>query len=248
MKTNLLTAAIVLGSAWAAHAAEPARTAVLLELFTSEGCSSCPPADRLLETLDRTQPLADAELIVLSEHVDYWDRLGWKDPFSSAEVTDRQRQYSNAFQIESIYTPELVIDGRKEVVGNDAAAAQAAIADAIKAPKAQLTLATPVREGGQLRVRVDGAGSTGHGVLYLALAENRMQTKVLRGENAGHSLTHVAVLRKLVKIGSVPKEQAFTKELQVPVDAGMGAQGLRVVVFLQDSRNSHILAAAQQKL
>src|SRR5580698_2109853 len=153
MKSDLL--ALILAGGILAHGAEPGRTPVLLELFTSEGCSSCPPADRLLQMLDKTQPVQGADLIVLSEHVDYWDRLGWKDRFSSAEYTDRQRQYSNVFHLESIYTPELVIDGRKECVGNDSAAARAAINDALKSPKAQLTLSAPVRDGDQLTVQVD---------------------------------------------------------------------------------------------
>ncbi len=247
MKSILITM-MVLSGAVAASAVEPTRTPVLLELFTSEGCSSCPPADRLLQTLDHTQPVAGADLIVLSEHVDYWDQLGWKDPFSSAEFTQRQTQYSNVFHIDSIYTPQLVIDGRKEVVGNDSAAARAAIEDVIKSPKAQLTLSTPVRDGDHINVRVDLPAGSGHGVLYLVLAENAMQTHVLRGENSGRSLTHVGVVRKLIKIGDPKKDEAFTKDVQVSVDKGVGAQGLRLVAFLQDSRTARILAVTQQKL
>lgn len=246
VKTSLVL--VILGCALATHAAEPMRTPVLLELFTSEGCSSCPPADRLLQTLDKTQPVAGADLIVLSEHVDYWDQLGWKDRFSSAEYTDRQKQYSNVFHIDSIYTPQLVVDGKKEVVGNDSAAARAAIQEALKSPKEELTLSTPVRDGDHLNVKVDLPAGSGSGVLYVALAENFMQTEVKRGENAGRSLSHVGVLRKLIKVGTVKKDEAFSKEVQVPVGADMGAQGLRVVAFLQDSRNARVLAAAQQKL
>ena len=109
-------------------------TPVIVELFTSEGCSDCPPADTLLEKLIATQPVPGAEIIGLGQHVDYWDRLGWKDRFSSAALTSRQQLYQARFGTESIYTPQMVVDGRAELVGSDATAARKAIERALTAP------------------------------------------------------------------------------------------------------------------
>lgn len=173
-----------------------ARVPVLLELFTSEGCSSCPPADRLLENLDRDQPVAGAEVVVLSEHVDYWNHLGWKDPFSSAFFSDRQRQYARSLGGE-VYTPEMVVDGVKGLVGSEEREAESAIKNAARAPKRTLRV-TASREGKQARVDVR-CDSPIDGVLYLALAHDAIKSHVLKGENAGRGLSHVAVVYSIGK-------------------------------------------------
>jgi len=114
------------------HAVAP--MPILVELFTSEGCSDCPPADTVLGQLIRTQPIGGAEIIGLGEHVDYWDRLGWRDRFSSAALTGRQQLYQARFRTESIYTPQMVVDGRAELVGSDTTAARRAIERALTSP------------------------------------------------------------------------------------------------------------------
>ena len=124
----------------AAYGAVPDRVPVLLELFTSEGCSSCPPADRLLEKLDRDQPVTGAELIVLSEHVDYWNRLGWTDPYSSAEFSRRQQDYAAHFRTDEIYTPQLVVDGAHQAVGGNWPMVEQAIRESLQEQKIPITL------------------------------------------------------------------------------------------------------------
>src|SRR5580704_490614 len=120
--------------------AASAPTPVVVELFTSEGCSSCPPADLLLRRLEKEQPVPGVEVIPLSEHVDYWNQLGWKDPFSSGRFTDRQRQYADVFHKDGPYTPQMVVDGAPEFVGSDGPRALKTIAEAARRPKASVTL------------------------------------------------------------------------------------------------------------
>jgi hypothetical protein len=249
---KLLTVALLAAVTWIASAegrSENTRVPVLLELFTSEGCSSCPPADRLLETLDRTQPISGADLIVLSEHVDYWNDGGWHDPYSSAEITKRQREYGNKFRLDSVYTPQLVVDGMTELVGSRGAEASSAIEHAIREHKGTVQLSVPVRNGNLVTVHVELAPSSNkNAFLCVALADGRARSQVARGENSGRSLTHVAVVRTLASVGMIPAGSSFTKDIVLPVPPGVGASGLRVVVFAQDRSTGHILAVSQQKL
>jgi len=206
----------------------PDRSPILIELFTSEGCSDCPPADRLLEQLD-------SHAVVLSEHVDYWDHDGWKDPFSSARFTERQRFYAARFQVESVYTPQMVIDGEAQFVGSDARRAQAEIEKARKRPKASVRLSST--DSG-VRVEVAGAPS-GVGV-FLAMAEESATSQVLRGENSGRRLHHVAVARSIRKIGKVEHGGTFDKTIDLPAEE----RGLRAVVWLQTGESGPVAGAA----
>jgi len=136
-----LVLGVALGIAGAADRLPEQRQAVLVELFTSEGCSSCPPADVLLERLERSQPVSGAQIVVLSEHVDYWNRIGWADPYSSPAFSARQEQYARHFRTQGPYTPQMVVDGRSEFVGSDARTAESAIRAATKHPKSTIHIA-----------------------------------------------------------------------------------------------------------
>jgi hypothetical protein len=229
------------------------RAPVLVELFTSEGCSSCPPADGLLSRLEKTQPVPDAEIIPLSEHVDYWNRLGWADPYSSADFSERQRQYARAFRSHTIYTPQMVVDGQAEFVGSDTGAALDAIAKAARSPKASVQL-TRVKDSvaakdGQIRlqVRVENLPVVTRGdpaEVLLAITENNLQSSVPRGENAGRRLSHTAVVRKLSVLGRVDQATPFTTDSLVTVAGGWKRSNLRAVVFVQGRASRRVLGAA----
>jgi len=217
------------------------KTPVLVELFTSEGCSSCPPADQLLFHLEQ-QPVAGADIIVLGEHVDYWDGLGWKDRFSSRRFTDRQENYANHFGISGPYTPQMVINGGTEFVGNDSHQALTAIARAAKPSKTapQINL---VREGDHLRVAVTGADRHPQNVVC-AITEGDLSTKVGNGENRGRDLHHTAVVRQLTKLGAT-RDGRFESQFVLQLAPDWRPENLRAVVFLQNGNAGEISGATQ---
>jgi hypothetical protein len=223
---------------------------VLIELFTSEGCSSCPPADDLLAQLDK-QPIPGVHAIVLSEHVTYWDRLGWKDPFSMDAMTDRQRDYGSRFHLDDIYTPQAVVDGATQFTGSDARKMEAAIQQAVTTPKTELTILSAQWTGTALEFSAH-ASSAPDAILFAALAYNAEQVSVLKGENGGHTLHHVAVVRALQNFGKTsnasksPMDKPLT--LSMPKNEPSSATPLRLVVFLADRKNGHILGVAEQTI
>jgi hypothetical protein len=238
---------IILVSIFAAslRASEPnTRVPVLAELFTSEGCSSCPPADALLMKLDQAQPVAGVQIIVLSEHVDYWNSLGWKDPFSSAQFTQRQGNYARVLTAET-YTPQLVIDGRAEFSGGDEKKIAAAIAKEAARPKLPVRIVTAKREGNEAAISITVGASPKKSDVWVAIADERDQSSVARGENSGRTLSHVAVVRSLTKAGAVTKAAGLEKTLRVPLGGQTG--DARVVVFVSES-GGPVLGSAMEKL
>ena len=212
---------------------------VLIELFTSEGCSDCPPADSLLQKLDRLQPVAGAELIVLSEHVDYWDDIGWRDPFSSHQYSVRQEDYAHQFGIASPYTPQMVVDGKIEFVGSDERRAIQAIANETKTAKVALNLSDAHFDSNKrIALHIESgpmpADSPSNSAnVMLAVADESDESHVIHGENGGRTLKHVAVLRNLAQVGSVDKTTGFSQD--VSIDAkNVGPQNLRIVAIVQE--------------
>lgn len=246
-KMLILASSLMLTSAMKSE--EPSRRApILLELFTSEGCSSCPPADRLLQKLDREQPVNGADVIVLSEHVDYWNHDGWVDPFSSPVFSKRQRDYATLLGSE-VYTPQLVIDGRNQVVGNDKSSVEHAIRDAEGRPKIPVNV-TGKREADQIAVHVDIGpleGSKTAGV-YLVLASDQARSHVEHGENAGRDLEHVAVVRSVVKIATVSTGSGLQKDVRVALPRSVMTGNLRVAVFVQEEGPRRVLGVGEVRL
>lgn len=225
---------------------------VIVELFTSEGCSSCPPADNLLRSLTRMQPVPGVVIIPLSQHVDYWDRLGWRDRFSSPQFTERQRAYAEALGVGGIYTPQLVIDGRVELVGSRGKQAGAEIRRAGDEPKTPIVVEatfTPGHPEVSLTAKVGAppAGSQGQADVWLAITEHGLTTDVKAGENMFRRLHHTGVVRHLERLGSVSAEHAPPRHLEARVRLApdWGRDALRAVVFLQDPATLHISGAAQ---
>lgn len=230
------------------------RSAVLVELFTSEGCSSCPPADDLLIKLEKSQPVDGAEIIALSEHVDYWNRLGWTDPFSSSEFSERQSVYARVFRNDSIYTPQMVVDGHLEFVGSNSSKAHSAISEAAKNQKANVQITqTQNKEASnktavQFNIHIEDLPAITSGdraEVMLAITEGGLQSSVSRGENAGRKITHTAVVRKLDHIGTVDaSKSAFDKLVTAEIEGGWSRDQLRVVVFVQERESRRVIGAA----
>jgi hypothetical protein len=230
----------------AAVAPDLAATPVLVELFTSEGCSSCPPADALLSRLGRTQPVHGADIIALEEHVDYWDRLGWKDPFSSEAATVRQNDYASAFGGQQIYTPQMIVDGRAEFVGGSDNDALRAIRSASQSPKPAVQLSWDT--GDNLKINVSPLTVAMHGddlQLLVAVAENMLHTDVKRGENAGRALEHNDVVRQLSLVAKINSPSSgFSSTTTLHPGHEWNRDNLRAVVLVQERHSRHILAVA----
>jgi hypothetical protein len=224
---------------------------VLLELFTSEGCSSCPPADNYVRQADRSQPIPGVHLIVLSEHVDYWDHDGWKDPYSSAAFTERQSDYVRALRLSTPYTPQIIINGT-EILKGDAQQIQELYAKAAADAKVDVRIGSVSVEGQpgnmvRAHIDVDGAAAKHSADVFVAVALDHAESEVLAGENSGKHLAYVAVVEEIKKIGKLDKGKSFSQEAQLKLKSPADPKNLRLIAFVQESGPGKVLGAAMQK-
>jgi hypothetical protein len=222
---------------------------VLVELFTSEGCSSCPPADAMLAKLDSMQPVPGAQVIVLEEHVDYWNHDGWTDKYSSSAITDRQNEYKSRFKLNDVYTPEMVVDGDTQFNGSDPKAAVHAIEEARGKPKVPVQVSVFALDLKGLHAHVDiDALPASLGVhkadVYVAVALDHAESQVLKGENKGRDLKHVAVALSVTKVGTANDHDGFNREVVVKLPSAVHAESLRVIAFVQKGDAGAVLGSA----
>lgn len=245
----------------AGAAPEPAAQAasgggpVVLELFTSQGCSSCPPADRLLSELAADPQLGD-RVLPLSFHVDYWNYIGWRDPFSSGRWSERQRDYARAFEDGRVYTPMTVVDGRRHMVGSRQRQVRGAVREALqRVPAAQVTVEPGAVGEGRVEVSVraelervpEGGGPL---VGWVALWQDDLVTPVSRGENADRTLENDRVVRSLVRAFELPARSGAEAagRVELELDPGWPRDDLGVVAFVQHPRTRAIHGAAGTRL
>jgi hypothetical protein len=243
MRRALLIAAALLSGACQADplATRLGPAPVVVELFTSQGCSSCPPADKLVSDLAHDATLR-GRVIPLTFHVDYWDRLGWRDPYSSADWSRRQYLYARALRVSSAYTPQMVVGGARQFVGsNSAALDEALVALSHRKPMGDVQL-TAKRQGAKVTVEVHAKGT---GDVMLALIDNSTPTPVRDGENAGRTIPNDATVRRLLRIGSVTGN-VFVRTVTLDIDPAW--HDLGVAAFLQDGETMAIGAAASAGL
>ncbi|MGN6639394.1 MAG: DUF1223 domain-containing protein [Mucilaginibacter sp.] len=215
----------------------------VIELFTSEGCSSCPPADALVAKVQKES--SDKPVYILAYHVDYWNRMGWKDAFSDAAYSDRQRQYARWLKLGSLYTPQVIANGVKEFVGSEEATLRNAIKTDLQKPaKAELSLTNLRENRGKANLQYHVEGVTNNSSLVVTLIEKNATTKVLKGENGGRTLSHVQIVRKLQ---NVLLNNHNSGDVSIELPAGFSPDGFEVIGFVQNNSNGEIMGAARSE-
>lgn len=213
----------------------------LVELFTSEGCSSCPPADELAIQLSKEYP---GNVYFLTYHVDYWNYLGWKDRFSSAAYTEKQKEYATAFNLNSIYTPQAVVNGKKEFVGSDQTRLRKTIMEEIKSkPVIDLSIGTKLT-GNNILVSYKTQLSDRY-LLNVALVQLHAETAVKKGENNGRYLKHINVVREFHTVSLSQKAEGQT---DVKIPEGLSESEIKVIAFIQDKSTLKVLGVAETQI
>ena len=208
----------------------------LVELFTSEGCSSCPPADALLEEVQKKY--SDKNVLVLSYHVDYWDKLGWKDIFSNALFTERQEYYSNIFRLNNIYTPQAVVNGKKEFLGSNKSKLISNIEEQLNDRSAvSIKLNVVQNTEGKIDVQYSTEGTDAKKEQAILVLIQKMATnEIKKGENTGRTLHHINIVRNIFYLPLKEKTTNFT------LPAGLQKEDVFVAGFIQDKRSGKVKA------
>jgi hypothetical protein len=231
-----------------------ANHSVVVELFTSEGCSSCPPADQLLKKLSEGPSLHGAEIIALEEHVDYWDHLGWKDPYSSADFTERQEEYAHILENGNVYTPQMVVDGYNEVIGSRTSEALAAIEKSASQPKLDIQIspaANAENNKAAFEIRVTGFTALPNSRdidLWIAITEKDLSTDVKSGENAGDHLQHAPVVRRIQKLESFHGPADHESHANLKLESSWRRENLNFAAFTTDKHSHKIVGAATSRI
>ncbi len=212
---------------------------VLVELFTSEGCSSCPPADELVAKVEKESQ--GKPVYILAYHVDYWNRLGWKDQFSSVEFSARQSQYSRYLNLDGVYTPQIVVNGKTEFVGSEEGRLRSAINTNLQKANNELTVSTDSFDGSQLKLKYNITGNNSNMALMVAVVEKNAVSKVESGENGGRTLSHVQIVRKLQKFNLT----GDSGEVSLALPRGFPIHNGEIIAFLQNVNNGEITGAAK---
>lgn len=219
---------------------------VLVELFTSEGCSSCPPADKVLARLQKEQPVENVEIVPLALHVDYWDYLGWKDEFSSADYSSRQSGYAEKFKLDAIYTPQMVVDGQKQFTGSQFDTAVNSIKESAQTKKAVVGLSI---ENNNLKVDISGLPDHDAAYVWFVVTEDDLQTDVKRGENSGRKLPHTAVVREMKLLDTLAENaKTFSVDHNFVIQPAWEKKNLDLIVFVQGKNSKNIYAVGKKEL
>lgn len=247
VRVIILSAICLSGLIFNAFAGKPdpaGKGFVVVELFTSEGCSSCPPADELVAKVQKQYQ--NEPVYILAYHVDYWNRLGWKDVFSDAAYSQRQEAYAKTLHIPSVYTPQIVVNGQKEFVGSQEGNLRNSIINGLgKSSSAQINLTALKNTGSKIAVTYTVSAAPKYSEVVLALVQKSAQTKVKSGENGGHTLSHVQIVRQLQR-QALGSNATGAGTLTLPSISGN--QNFEVIVLLQDLSNGQITAATKQAI
>ncbi len=212
----------------------------VVELFTSEGCSSCPPADQLVAKIEKE--VKDRPVYILAYHVDYWNNAHWKDAYSNADYSKRQQDYASYLHVQSVYTPQIVVNGRMEFVGSEESVLRGAITgNLVKEQGTPLSLNIALASQEQATIKYTTGKTDKNTALYIAILQKNAQTKVGGGENGGHTLSHVQIVRKLQKI-SLKGDSGETK---IALPNGFDKQNWEVIGFLQNTASGVVTGAAK---